>query len=323
MVIFRRLLVVIGIALLISWNSSRLQVASTGLGGAKTRNNIAKGGYARFASGGSVTTAAALQGANQCVSKFKTDTANAQCQPFCSDKFKKFHCAWCKCVALNCLEIGPRACLMIRCILTYLSAYCCERRCRACDFCPKGGEAIEEAAKDAPPPFSPPPPAAASPSTTTDNGTVTGDMTGDVDGLLLASAANGSESSSSTPLVPDAANASAPLPVSTFDPPTLSFHTGNGTTTAAGGEVSLNATAKGEQMSTPLDASNSSTFVNVDTDGTDYDDDDDPDGTEDATEDASVAAASSSEAERPVDPYDQVDVTKGDGSSVSELQKVA
>ena len=124
--VVRRILVFIAVALLINWNSSRVRITSTGLGGSKTLNNIAKGGYARFASGGSVTTAAAQQGANQCVSIHKSDTPTAQCQTFCNDKFKKFHCVWCK--------------------------------CRACDFCPKGGEAITEAAKEAPPPSPPPPP---------------------------------------------------------------------------------------------------------------------------------------------------------------------
>ena len=38
------------------------------------------------------------------------------------------------------------------------SAWC---KCRLCDFCPKGNEAVVEAGKDAPPPSSPPPPPSA------------------------------------------------------------------------------------------------------------------------------------------------------------------
>jgi len=125
------LLIVIGIVLLVNWNTSRMQVQTTGLGGAKTQDTIASKGYAQFQAGGSVTTAAAQQGSNQCVSTFKTDTPTAQCQAFCNLKHKKFHCLWCK--------------------------------CRACEFCPKGGDAIEEAARTAPPPFSPPPPLPAAP----------------------------------------------------------------------------------------------------------------------------------------------------------------
>lgn len=116
---------VIGAVMLVNWNASRMRMQTTGFASAKAQDNIASKGFAQFASGGSVTTAAAQQGASQCVSTYKTDTPNAQCQAFCNVKFKKFHCMWCK--------------------------------CRACDFCPKGGEAIEEAAKAAPPPFSPPP----------------------------------------------------------------------------------------------------------------------------------------------------------------------
>lgn len=91
-----RILVIITVALLINWNSSRTRIVSSGLGGAKTRDNIARGGYARFAGGGGVITAAAQQGASQCVSAQKGDTPTAQCQPFCSEQFKKFHCVWCK-----------------------------------------------------------------------------------------------------------------------------------------------------------------------------------------------------------------------------------
>lgn len=118
--------VIIAVVLLINWNTSRINVSATGLGSSKAQSAISKGGVTVLPDGGTVRTAAAEQGDNQCVSTYKTDTPTAQCQPFCNVKFKKFHCMWCK--------------------------------CRACDFCPKGGEAIEEAAKDAPPPMNPPPP---------------------------------------------------------------------------------------------------------------------------------------------------------------------
>ena len=118
---------VVSIILLINWNASRLNSPSTGLGlgSARVQGAISNNGYVRLPSGATVRTASAEQGDNQCISKFKTDSPTAQCQTFCSTKFKKFHCTWCK--------------------------------CRACTFCPKGGEAIEEAAKDAPPPAPPPP----------------------------------------------------------------------------------------------------------------------------------------------------------------------
>lgn len=100
-------LLVIVVYLFINFNSSRMRMNSP----AKT------------------VAAATLQGADQCVSTYKSDTTTAQCQPFCNAKHKKFHCAWCK--------------------------------CRLCDFCPKGNEAVVEAGKDAPPPSSPPPPPSA------------------------------------------------------------------------------------------------------------------------------------------------------------------
>ena len=65
--------------------------------------------------GGSVQSSVSAQGDSQCISAFNGDTPTAVCQAFCNEKFMKFHCKWCK--------------------------------CRACSFCPKGGEAIEEAAK--------------------------------------------------------------------------------------------------------------------------------------------------------------------------------
>ena len=125
---------VVALLLLINWNASRLNVASIGIGGgARTKNAIATRGFSTLPSGGTVSTATAQQGALQCVSTYKTDTPTAQCQTFCAVKFKRTHCTWCK--------------------------------CRACDWCPKGGDAIEEAAKDMPPPASPPsPPPPSSPA---------------------------------------------------------------------------------------------------------------------------------------------------------------
>lgn len=114
---------VVGVVLLINWNASRMRI-HTGFGGARTQDNLSSKGYVQFTSGGSITTATAQQGASQCVSAYKTDTHTAQCQTFCNSKFRRFHCLWCK--------------------------------CRACDFCPKGGEAIEEATKAGPPPSPPP-----------------------------------------------------------------------------------------------------------------------------------------------------------------------
>ena len=118
----------IAILLLINWNAKNLSTPSTGLGigNSKAQASISRKGFVRLPSGATVRTASADQGDNQCISKFSTDTKTAQCQAFCNVKFRKFHCVWCK--------------------------------CRACTFCPKGGEAIEEAAKDAPPPFPPPSP---------------------------------------------------------------------------------------------------------------------------------------------------------------------
>ena len=102
-----------------------MQVRGSGLGSAKTQGAIASKGYTTLATGGRLVTAAAMQGSNQCVSTYKVppDTATAMCQAFCNVKFKKFHCMWCK--------------------------------CRACEFCAKGVEAIQEAARDAPPPSPP------------------------------------------------------------------------------------------------------------------------------------------------------------------------
>ena len=117
---------IIAVVLLINSNSSRGTMrASTSLGSARTQGAVSSMGYSNLAAGGRLTTAAAQQGSSQCVSTYKVppDTPTAQCQAFCKVNFKKFHCMWCK--------------------------------CRACEFCPKGAEAIEEAAKDSSPP--PPP----------------------------------------------------------------------------------------------------------------------------------------------------------------------
>ena len=113
-----RVSTIVVIALLINLNVSRLTSRTAGLGNSRTQRMLSKVGTANLASGGRVTTAAAQQGDSQCVSQHKTDTPTAQCQTFCNVQYKKFHCAWCK--------------------------------CRACEFCPKGGEAIEEASKPAP-----------------------------------------------------------------------------------------------------------------------------------------------------------------------------
>jgi len=110
------------VLLLISYNSSRMRgTTSTGLGSVETKASVASKGVVNLSGGGRIMTATAQQGSSQCVSTYKVppDTSTAQCQDFCKESFKKFHCRWCK--------------------------------CRACDFCPKGGEAIEEASNDAPP----------------------------------------------------------------------------------------------------------------------------------------------------------------------------
>lgn len=240
-----------------------------------------------------MTTAVALQGASQCVSTFKTDTPNAQCQAFCSVKFKKFHCAWCK--------------------------------CRACDFCPKGGAAIEEAARDAPPPFSPPPPAAASPAAAlvaaADNITATND----IDAVLQAQVADATASSSTEPIVLSAANSSVDAATTSSSNQTAvsSFLPANGSTISAGVEAVLAnvTTAASEPVSTVTDAaSNISVSADIVRDGTDYDDDDDSDG-----DDANASAASSttsSDADQSVDNYDlEANVLKGD-ESMGEVEKV-
>eukprot|EP00965_Chrysotila_dentata_P259823 6213692-Pleurochrysis_carterae.AAC.2 len=64
--------------------------------------------------GGFVTSTQA-KGQSACVSQHKADSPTADCQAFCNVKFKKFHCNWCK--------------------------------CRACNFCPKGDDAIIEASE--------------------------------------------------------------------------------------------------------------------------------------------------------------------------------
>ena len=66
---YRRVLLVIVVYLFINFNSSRMRMNSP----AKT------------------VAAATLQGADQCVSTYKSDTTTAQCQPFCNAKHKKFH----------------------------------------------------------------------------------------------------------------------------------------------------------------------------------------------------------------------------------------
>ena len=67
------------IALMINWNVSRLQTTAKGSRG-----------------GASVQSSVSAQGDSQCISPHKGDTPTAVCQAFCSEKFKKFHCVWCK-----------------------------------------------------------------------------------------------------------------------------------------------------------------------------------------------------------------------------------
>ena len=110
--------VICGLAFVINANVSRLQSRTAGLSSTSTQNQLASKGTVTLPSGVKVSTAVGSQGDTQCVSQHKADTPTAQCQAFCNQKFMKFHCMWCK--------------------------------CRACDFCPKGGEAIEEAAKATP-----------------------------------------------------------------------------------------------------------------------------------------------------------------------------
>lgn len=161
--------VIVGVVMLINYNASHLQVQSSALGGARTQQAISGRGFTQLPQGGIVTTAVAQQGENQCVSTYKTDTPTAQCQSFCSEKFKKFHCTWCK--------------------------------CRACLFCPKGGDAIELAAKDYPPPASPPPPADASSA----SDQAASDLDGDASLLSPSDAsAVGSTANASTSMLPDA-----------------------------------------------------------------------------------------------------------------------
>ena len=145
------------IALLINWNVSRLQTtAKSGRGG------------------GSVQSSVSAQGDTQCISPHKGDTPTAVCQAFCSEKFVKFHCKWCK--------------------------------CRACSFCPKGGEAIEEAARsdanasavasNASTATANPSPASAPPAATFANamGTDSASLEGELGPLLAVSGAGGSVS---------------------------------------------------------------------------------------------------------------------------------
>lgn len=116
---------IVALIILINWNVSQLQMSSS-LSSPSTQSMLANTGKVELLSGAKVQTAVALQGDAQCVSQYKSDSSTATCQGFCSAKFKKFHCAWCK--------------------------------CRACAFCPRGGEAIEGAEQLSL--HSPPPPPA-------------------------------------------------------------------------------------------------------------------------------------------------------------------
>jgi len=177
-------LLVMGVAVLVNWNASRMRAQTAGLGGAKMQT----------------MTAVAQQGGSQCVSAIKSDTPTAQCQGFCNAKFKKFHCAWCK--------------------------------CRACDFCPKGGEAIEEAAKAAPPPFSPPPSPAMPPLASTEPSISSTDT----------SLAANSSVSVAVPPSSDSSNASSTVEAGTAAADIIMPATTNN------GEVTANVTAVGVEV---------------------------------------------------------------------------
>eukprot|EP00316_Scyphosphaera_apsteinii_P012432 CAMPEP_0119302744 /NCGR_PEP_ID=MMETSP1333-20130426/4294_1 /TAXON_ID=418940 /ORGANISM="Scyphosphaera apsteinii, Strain RCC1455" /LENGTH=433 /DNA_ID=CAMNT_0007305203 /DNA_START=202 /DNA_END=1503 /DNA_ORIENTATION=+ len=107
----------------INFNVQRVQMHTVDLGSSVNQKALSSKGEVVLPSGSRVQTAVAQLGQKQCVSQHQADTRSAQCQAFCNIKFKTFHCQWCK--------------------------------CRACEFCPKGGEAIDEALKAAvasPPP---------------------------------------------------------------------------------------------------------------------------------------------------------------------------
>ena len=75
-----------------------------------------------------MTTAASKQGSRHCSSQHANDAPTAECQAFCADQFRKFHCLWCK--------------------------------CRACTFCPREDDKLALIEELHPPP---PPPSPAQP----------------------------------------------------------------------------------------------------------------------------------------------------------------
>ena len=232
------MLAVVAITLLINWNTSRMRVQATGLGGSKAQDGIASKGYVQFASGGRVMTAAAQQGASQCSSTYKTDTPTAQCQTFCNIKHKKFHCMWCK--------------------------------CRMCDFCAKGTEAIEEAAKAAPPPS--PPPQPASPPLTLAAATAELEPEGADDSYEAAADDTNSSLSSDSSLssigVPlssaDAAVGATPVAATAAAAPNASVAAEAGATSAvstAGGSSTASASVVAANASAPTTTTTASTTL--------------------------------------------------------------
>ena len=100
--------------------------------------------------GGTVQSAVAAQGDGQCVSPHKGDTPTAVCQAFCNEKFMKVVADPLACrhplltLTHRAHSTGSRSPVSVR-----EQFHCKWCKCRACAFCPKGGEAIEEAAKTA------------------------------------------------------------------------------------------------------------------------------------------------------------------------------
>ena len=102
-------------------NVSRLPAAPPqlrGLSSTSTQNQLASKGTVTLPSGVKCRRRVGSQGGHAVRLAHKADTPTAQCQAFCNQSSVEVPSMWCK--------------------------------CRACDFCPKGGEAIEEAAKATP-----------------------------------------------------------------------------------------------------------------------------------------------------------------------------
>eukprot|EP00312_Isochrysidales_sp_CCMP1244_P026613 CAMPEP_0202800200 /NCGR_PEP_ID=MMETSP1388-20130828/100010_1 /ASSEMBLY_ACC=CAM_ASM_000864 /TAXON_ID=37098 /ORGANISM="Isochrysis sp, Strain CCMP1244" /LENGTH=123 /DNA_ID=CAMNT_0049470177 /DNA_START=16 /DNA_END=383 /DNA_ORIENTATION=+ len=104
----------------------RINAQSTELSNTATRA-IATFGRAT-ATRDMMTTAASKQGSRHCSSQHANDAPTAECQAFCADQFRKFHCLWCK--------------------------------CRACTFCPREDDKLALIEELHPPP---PPPSPAQP----------------------------------------------------------------------------------------------------------------------------------------------------------------